>query len=467
MLLWQHSGKRAQGRIESVSLSEKPISWAVHACKLATASKNVALIISLASLSACSGINWTGMGTSAPATTVTGERHTSSSGALLTLGKSFAMQGEHNAAIPLFRSAYQKSGSSAEPLWQLGKSLMAVGRYDEALEALSAANSRQRRHQGVLLSLGQLYLATYEPSEASNYFSKAVEAGSRRGSSSALTAKAYSGLGIAYELSGNHQAAQSAFDSGLAIDNNNIDLLSNKALSLAISGQEEAAINILMTIVVRPEAESQHRQNLALAYAFQGDSVRAWQIASIDLTPDMAERAVAGFYTLKALDQENRMQSLVYGMATPRSDLERTANKRPLNPDGSEASKRIIGQKPEEPVVIEAEPEPVSVPSLPPLMDPSGWAVQIAAYRKPEEVIKGWEILSNRYEEIIGDLEPRRSEVSFGERQGQGPSGFYYRLNAGPLSGYRQSRDICTALIRAGGDCWIRPPEPSEGRLPK
>ena len=92
--------------------------------------------------------------------------------------------------------------------------------------------------------------------------------------------------------------------------------------------------------------------------------------------------------------------------------------------------------------------------------------MQIAAYRYGREVVKGWEELKDLYRDIIGHLEPRRSEVNFGPREETGPKGFYYRLNAGPLSGFEEAKEICSRLIIAGGECWIRPPEPIEGKLP-
>ncbi len=430
--------------------------------------KAIAPMLCLVGLSACSSFGWTGAGiNSASALTpaVNAQPHANSGNAMLELGKTFARQGDHNAAIPLFRSAHQKNRMSVEPLVQLGKSLMAVGKYDDALDVLMSAKNKRGRDQEVLITLGQLYLAFYKPGTASGYFSEAIDAGSRHPSNHTdRTATAYSGLGVSLELSGDHDAAQKAFDAGLAINGDNLNLLSNKALSLVLAGETEKAIDILLGIARQPQAQRQHRQNLALAYVFQGNSEKAWQVASIDMTPNMAEQTVAGFYTLKGLERENRMHALVYGLTAPRTGLENAANKADLNPDGSEASKRIAPK--EEPVVV-AKAEPEVMPELPPLLDPRGWAVQIGAYRKPEEIIRGWEILKNRHYDIIGKLEPRRSEVSFGDRTGNGPSGFYYRLNAGPLSGYRQSRDVCTALIRAGGKCWIRPPEPSEGQLPE
>jgi Flp pilus assembly protein TadD len=426
-------------------------------------------MLCLLGLSACSSFGWpnTGVNSASALTPPTSIYKYENKNTMLALGKSFAKRGEHNAAIPILENAHYNNKGSSVALLYLGKSLMAVGRYDEAIDALIAAKNKSPNDQEILISLGQLYLTLHNPSTAKGYFSAAIATSkqSKRGPST-NTATAYSGLGVSLELLGEHNKAQEAFDRGLALNGENMNLLSNKALSLALAGEASRAIEILQAITTSPQAQSQHRQNLALVYVFEGDSVRAWQTASIDMSPNMAEKAVASFYILKGLEGENRMHALVYGMSAPRSGLERVANNIPLNPDGSAASKRIA-PKTAVPIVAKVEVAAEDDPQLPPLLDPSGWAVQIGAYRKAEEIIRGWTILKNKYFDIIGQLEPRRSEVNFADRSTGGPSGFYYRLNAGPLSGYKQSRDVCTALIRAGGKCWIRPPEPSEGKLPK
>ena len=429
--------------------------------------KAIVSAMCLIGLSACTSSGWSNSEINrasnlSPSTNI--NQHNEYENSLLEMGKVLAKQGNHNAAIPLYKSAHFNNKSEIEPLLKLGESFMAIGRYDDALDVLISAKNKNNEHQEVLIALGRLYLSLFKPVTAGKYFALAVEA--KNNISSNATANAYSGLGVALELSGNHAAAQQAFDAGLSVNPDNLNLLSNKALSLALSGESDKAVEILLNIAAKPNAKSQHRQNLALAYVFQGDSERAWQAASIDMTSNKAEQIVAGFYILKNLEQENRMHALVYGMTAPRTGLERTANKSELKPDGSEASKRIA-PKTEVTIAVEAISEVEENPDLPPLLDPTGWAVQIGAYRKPEEIIRGWEILKKKYFDIIGNLEPRRSEVNFGNRTENGPSGFYYRLNAGPLSGYKHSRDICIAIIQSGGKCWIRPPEPSEGKLPE
>ena len=160
------------------------------------------------------------------------------------------------------------------------------------------------------------------------------------------------------------------------------------------------------------------------------------------------------------------MATLLFGFSNDRYDREHPAN---FVVEGTDETKmdavdRLI-EKPE------PEPEPVPEPEpeieIPPMIEPEGWAVQIAAYRFAKEVMPGWRLLKKKYESIIGHLEPRRSEKDFGAHMEKGPKGFFFRLNAGPLESFSAALEICQKLEAAGGECWIRPPESAEGKLPQ
>ena len=383
------------------------------------------------------------------------------SGSLLSLGESFYEQGNPNGAIPLLHASLSSPDNRSRAEYLLGKSYMAIGEYQNAIEHLTKAATKNPNQPDVYLALGQVYLILkiHDLSQTSFQTAKDLAV-----NGSPEKARAYSGLGINAALKGNNVEATNIFNEGMAHHQNNLELKGNRGLFFAVSGQPEFAIDELTHIVLMPDATRQHRQNLALAYAFAGNAEKAWQIASIDLDPQQAREALAYYQTLRGLAENDRMQMLIYGQAHPRTDREETANLMEASYNGTGAAQRLLAKPEPEPI---PKPEPVvEIPGLPPLMEAHGWAVQIAAYRTAEEIIRGWEILSTKYADIIGNLEPRRSEVEFGERVENGRRGFYYRLYAGPLAGFSESKMVCDALIAAGGDCWIRPPEPTEGSLP-
>ena len=117
--------------------------------------------------------------------------------------------------------------------------------------------------------------------------------------------------------------------------------------------------------------------------------------------------------------------------------------------------------------MVTAQPiQTAPITQLPPLLNNEGYALQIAAYRKADQLVEGWNILHKRYADLIGTLSPRRSEVDFGKRN-KDPKGFFYRLNAGPLTTFEEAKVLCDQIISRGGPCWVRSPEPAEGHLPK
>ena len=418
------------------------------------------------------------------------------SDSLVALAERMAAQGDHDAAIPVFRQAHRQNPNRTRPLVGLGLSLAALGSYGEAEDALQRAVDRDDEDAQALRALGNVLLVMGRPEHALIYFEQAVAQAGRDGN-------IYSGLGVTLDALGRHREAQATFDRGLEADPGNLDLRNNKGLSLALAGDVRQAVTLLEDVVRQPGSSAQHRQNLALAYMFAGERERARRIASIDLDAVSVADTLTYFDTLGRMRPSERMAALLYAAGNPRQNREEdgslligedTQAKRqavarvvpapvveapepePEPEPGPEPAPQVAAApepepepEPEPVVVAEAVPEPAPAPAplpdLPPLMEPEGWAVQIAAYRRPEQVMDGWHELSARYYDIIGGLEPRRSEVDFGDRQDE-PRGLFYRLNAGPLSGFEEARDICEQLKAIAAPCWIRPPEPAEGRLP-
>jgi Flp pilus assembly protein TadD len=426
-------------------------------------------------LGACSTFNW--FNASAAQSIKVPTMRGTDRDSLTALGKEMAARGDHSGAIALFRQAHRSSLFDIEPLLQLGRSLMAVGRYGEAIEILQLAYERDPGRVDVLSALGKAYLVLGQPTFAERQFRAAVAL-------ERAPAMAYSGLGVSLEIAGQHAQALANFERGLALYPDSLDLRNNKALVLALSGSPEQAIEILTAVVLSPGAGQNYRANLSLAYVFAGDTRRAYEIATIDQDPLGARESVSQYSTLKALDPDTRMRALLYGIVEDRRDIEFPAIEAETVANQDDAVARVVGEpqpKPElrpepapepEPVpepapVAAPEPKPEPTYELPPLMDAEGWAVQIAAYRYAREVMPGWRELRERFYDIIGDLEPRRSEVDFGERSGSGPGGFFYRLNAGPLADFPAAKGVCDQLLDRGGACWIRPPEPAEGHPPQ
>tara|TARA_R110002096_G_scaffold309403_4_gene504123 strand:- start:171543 stop:172982 length:1440 start_codon:yes stop_codon:yes gene_type:complete len=387
-----------------------------------------------------------------------------SDNSFLALASEMAEQGDHNAAIPLYRRAHRWDSSSAAPLVGLGDSLAAIGQYNDANDAYQKAIGKNGANTRALKGLGSSYLALNRPTRALPFLQQAVRLSPR-------DVDAMSSLALALDMQGHREASLEVYKDGLAVDPDNLKLLNNYGLSLALQSRHDQSISILKQAAQHKDAGATHRQNLAMAYALSGNELMSARLLSIDSGPDISDDNLNYYRILSNLSSDDRFDAVLNQSGSDMTDLTKAANET-YNNDDNELTKAItvarLVEVPPEPVAIvvptpEPEPEDDGVPAL---LGPEGWALQIAAYRTKAELRPGWDKLKAKYFDIIGQLEPRRSEIDFGDRDTQ-PNGYYYRLNAGPLTSYEEARVACQKIQELGTDCWVRPPEVAEGDLPE
>jgi tetratricopeptide (TPR) repeat protein len=360
----------------------------------------------------------------------------------------------------------------------LAASYVALGESDKAADVLKSLIATGQANGDAFYTLGKVKLATGRFEEALNAFDSAQQ---RDG----VTAKISSGRAISLAAMGKPLDAIRAFGG-----NSDRLTLSNKALVFAAIGRAEAAVLMLEPLVQSGQSSSRDRQNLAMAYLLNGQEKEAYAIARVDLDPATINETFTFYRSLESLKPVHRMQALATGAVNPAWTRTEMANlELQESSERSSAAERIVdtaiaARTEPEIMVAEApkpapepmpeptpEPEPVSradyvLTEVPPLVEPEGWALQIGAYRTIKNLMRGWTILYRQSGDLLEGIPPRRSEVDFGEREGE-PSGFYYRLNAGPLKSLKQARMLCKELRERGTSCWIRPPEVTEGNLPK
>lgn len=393
---------------------------------------------------------------------------TTTESSFMALASEMAAQGDHAAAIPLYRRAIKWHPFASDPLVGLGDSLRAVGQYQEAEKVYQSALSRNEKNLAALKGLGSTYITLGRPTLAVPLLHDAVSLDPR-------DVEAISSLAVALELQGHTQAASEVYKDGLSIDPDNLKLLNNYGLSLALQSRHDQAIDVLKQAAQHKDAGASHRQNLAMAYALSGNEMMSSRLLAIDNGPDLTNENLGYFRILASLPAEERFDAVVRQSTNPKTDTAEPANE--VYDDTSRVKQvtvaRLVEVPPEPMAIVEPEPEPEPEPeaveeNVPPLLGPQGWALQIAAYRKKSELMPGWEKLKEKYADIIGDLEPRRSEIDLGEaKYPGGPHGFYYRLNAGPLTSMAEAEEACRKILALGTDCWVRVPEVQEGSVPE
>ena len=462
------------GRGETQGRIEKPSGLAHPGAPVRAALRGSVAVIAIAvALSGCA---------STPESQIAGEGAssakaagmTASGNSLLAIADTMAADGDHSAALPVYRRAHAKDSGDAAPLIGLGRSLMALGQVVDAHDAFSDAVDREGKNPDALAGLGSSLLVMNRANAAQPIFRHALDVAPGH-------PEALRGLALAFDMTGQHQAALDTYES--AIDgSDDLKLRNNYGLSLVLFGDTEKGISVLEDVMRDDRAGPSQRQNMALAYMLAGREEDSRNMAAIDQGLESLDKTLDYFRIIKMLPAQDRITALVAGTVPPKHDTAEPAN-RSYDSDSerkAETAQRIVGVEeeivedpfPEPEPMPEPEPEPEPAPhedadlSGIPLMAPGeGWSLQIAAYRKASELVEGWDILREKYFDIIGDLDPRRTEVDFGDRA-QKPNGFFYRLNAGPLTTLEEAVERCDRMRALEADCWVRPPEEGENTLP-
>ncbi len=251
-----------------------------HAAKVRLLTAGAALLV----LAGCLGSG----GEEAPAT----EANTGI-GAVMRVADTTRARGDLVTAAGLYRRAHELAPDAAEPLVRLGFVLRDGGAPGEAASAFAAALDREPSNADARRGLGLSLLDTGDAEGALAQFEAALAAGS------AADPRLYNAVGVAYDMLGNRVTAQAWYREGLALDANNLTLLSNLGLSMALNGDGERAVEILERVVRDPAAGASLRQNLALAYGLAGREEAAGAMGRIDLDEDSVRANLETFEQLR------------------------------------------------------------------------------------------------------------------------------------------------------------------------
>lgn len=112
----------------------------------------------------------------------------------------------------------------------------------------------------------------------------------------------YSARGVLLDRLNRQSEAETAYKQALALSPNNPKVLNNLALSLALAGRKEEAMENMRRAAAHPDASLQIRQNLSLLLAMHGDVNEANRIARTDLPAKLADGNMAYFQGLQAAE---------------------------------------------------------------------------------------------------------------------------------------------------------------------
>jgi Flp pilus assembly protein TadD len=211
--------------------------------------------------------------------------------------------GDFDSAVALYGRALQAKSDGIEAKLGLGQAYLTLGLPDEAAalfrDVLQRREGDQAARRGLamaLISMGQAPLAERQ-----------LEAALLADARDYRTLNAY---GVVLDMLGRHAEAQARYRQGIELAPDYVALRSNYGLSLAISGQPQEAIAQLLPLANSRAADGRVRQNLAFAYAMNGDLENCLQVSRRDLDEASAQRQLHYFMQLKNLPVEARSAEL-------------------------------------------------------------------------------------------------------------------------------------------------------------
>lgn len=207
----------------------------------------------------------------------------------LNVARAALAGGSPDMALNISNSILAKQPGNVPALLNQGDALSALGRLDEANASYTTALAADPGSVGAQIGLGRLRLSS-DPAQAQLLFLGVLEREPRN-------KVALNDLGIAYDLQGLHAGAQGAYRRALGVDPTMRAAEVNLALSMALSGRANDAVQLLKPLASDPDASRRTRHDLAAALALAGDRQGAAGILGADMTPQQVDRALAAYGT--------------------------------------------------------------------------------------------------------------------------------------------------------------------------
>lgn len=102
--------------------------------------------------------------------------------------------------------------------------------------------------------------------------------------------EAINGLGVAFDLAGDHYLAQGHYREALALQPGYYKAMNNLGLSLVLGGNAHGGADTLGSLTASKLDDETVRQNLAIAFAMSGRTEDAVKLATVDMSEEEAKR---------------------------------------------------------------------------------------------------------------------------------------------------------------------------------
>jgi Tfp pilus assembly protein PilF len=216
----------------------------------------------------------------------------------LNVAEAALQGGSGEIALQVSEGVLHESPNNVRALEIKGDALSLLGDYDDAIPIYQSLLAKDPNSVRATIGMGRIKLAK-DPAAAAALFEQVL-----RREPKDLTA--LNNLGIARDLQGRHADAQTVYRQALAISPDLDSAKVNLALSMAMSGQGAAAVQLLKAKATEPGAPTKIRHDYAVVLAMAGNRPEAERVLSENLSPDDVRQVldgVTGTHTRLAADQ--------------------------------------------------------------------------------------------------------------------------------------------------------------------
>ncbi|GAK32846.1 putative PEP-CTERM system TPR-repeat lipoprotein [alpha proteobacterium Q-1] len=375
---------------------------------------------------------------------------------LKRLGDRFQKAGDLQSALQFYRQAQLKAPNDPDIDTALGEIFLAIGERERARTALEQALLKKPDHEAATLALAGLLIGDGQFDRSEKLILKLHDAGRD-------SARSYNLLAVSLDLKAQHDAARLAYAEGLLRAPDDADILSNLALSMALSGEYAAARDLLQA-TDRPEANSRVvDENLALIAAMEGRPDEAQRLAVKALNAEQARRNAPFYARLGDLSGRALASAVFLGQlpyddgakeaASPEIDRSETDRSEIDSPEiNGSAEVKLDPPKKPVPIAPEKKPEPAPA-SVKPAKTTSEavpeYHLQLGTFSSLERVEKAWSLV-NALPTLAG-FKPYYAEGRFKDLK------TVWRLLTGPVKGYSAGKAICAELHEQSAECTVMP----------
>ncbi|MAU41970.1 MAG: hypothetical protein CMF31_10150 [Kordiimonas sp.] len=413
---------------------------------------------------------------------------------MINLADTFRTAGDYGSALRLYHRAAKenpedtRSRLALADLYTQLRTLAVAEKYYKEVLALKP------QHDIATIGLAQSLIGQNKPEEAISLLQSIAP-------SPQNAIKLYNSRGLAYDLNGQQNKAQMEYARGLDIAPDNISIINNFALSLAIETEYAPAIQLLSQIVNKNMGKNRARANLAMIYVMSGEEEAAADLIRLDHPEEHVEQQIQQYRWINTLTQHEKAQAIFLGLKNfrknPQSKDEapQTATSEQKSPVtktlSSEQQKLLTLLQEEEEIVSQPKhdttldqkqspadhnkqemPAPADDDTLPPssteitsshgnrvntietpIVSPpkeeNVFLVQLGSYLSQSKAEQGWFHLQRKHADLFAEKAPYYKTIT--GKDGQS----LIRLFVDGTGLKETAHNFCHALKEAGGDCFV------------